>query len=92
MLFHTRGMSRREQAVALVNSLFWPELVEVRAHATRDAAAYCRDHWMAWNSATCSHFPMPIIKNDGATLPHIGLAYAEWIVRKMKPDSGTKAG
>lgn len=31
MLFHTRGMSRREQAVALVNTLFWPELAEARA-------------------------------------------------------------
>lgn len=38
MLFHTRGMSRREQAVALVNTLFWPELAEARAKALDEAA------------------------------------------------------
>lgn len=36
MLFHTRGMSRREQAGAVVNSVLWPELV--KAMRERDEA------------------------------------------------------
>jgi hypothetical protein len=36
MLFHTRGMSRREQAGAVVNSVFWPELM--KAIRERDEA------------------------------------------------------
>jgi hypothetical protein len=41
MLLHTRGMSRREQAGAVVNSVFWPELMKVIRE--RDEARRERD-------------------------------------------------
>lgn len=58
MLFHTQGMSRREQAGAVVNSVLWPELMkairerdEARAKALKEAAAIVRSRIHRSNGA-----------------------------------------